>query len=68
MSTSESKVKDRQINQLAQDLEATPRKLRTPWPFPVSITPTMTYANTPPPTPRKPTKAERVNTLPPALF
>ena len=61
------------MNPLAQELNATTRTLSAPWPFPVSITATMTYANkqppTPrPPTPRPPTKAERLDTLPPALF
>lgn len=56
------------MTDLAQTINATTRTLFAPWPFPVSITPTMTYANKQPPTPRQPTKAERVNTLPPALF
>ena len=56
------------MNQLAQDLNATTRTLSAPWPFLVSITPTMTYANKQPPTPRPLTKAERLDALPPALF
>jgi len=56
------------MNPLAQELNATTRTLSAPWPFPVSITATMTYANKQPPTPRPPTKAERLDTLPPALF
>jgi len=56
------------MNPLAQELNATTRTLSAPWPFPVSITATTTYANKQPPAPRPPTKAERLDTLPPALF
>ena len=56
------------MNPLAQELNATTRKLSAPWPFPVSITPSGVYANKQPSEPRPPTKAERLDTLPPALF
>ena len=56
------------MNTLAQELNATTRTLSAPWPFPVTITPTMIYANKQPPAPRPPTRAEHIATLPPALF